>query len=418
MYVDNTSSYLPSTLTKQAILQKWESFYGRENGWDRFFPYPAPKRIDLPSAYTLFKNKSLEKYRPITSYAAHPYKRLFNAAARGLNFILENCVAKHFNLAKICNLKSVVEGINEKLSSSNFDYNCLTGDLANMYTSLDHSSIRAAIHWVLFETSKTRFRDRGMVSIPVSKADNDVHFGRSVDSDGSRITLSYKEIVKIVDFDLSNSFFKIGSFLGKQTMGIPMGSPLSPALAVIVCAFYENRLYKMIENFGWNNTIVGTRYMDDILSFVTHDGSPLSRLRADCILNFLRFGYHKNMDLECEDTSIPFKFLSTVVSAVPGSPVSISFHSKNASSIRSRGVQDFLTFQHYGSVSPPSQKLSVVISALHRICMSSMNLDDFWISTSDLVSELGTLEYPSSVISTAISRVSSHPRFASLSPPS
>ena len=113
--------------------------------------------------------------------------------------------------------------------------------------------------------------------------------------------------------------------------------------------------------------------------------------------------------------NIPFKFLSTVVSAVPGSPVSISFHSKNASSIRSRGVQDFLTFQHYGSVSPPSQKLSVVISALHRICMSSMNLDDFWISASDLVSELGTPEYPSSVISTAISRVSSHPRFTSLS---
>ena len=73
------------------------------------------------------------------------------------------------------------------------------------------------------------------------------------------------------------------------------------------------------------------------------------------------------------------------------------------------------TFQHYGGVSPPSQKLSVVISALHRICMSSMDLDDFWSSTSDLVSELGTLEYPFSVISTAISRVSSHPRFASLS---
>ena len=98
------------------------------------------------------------------------------------------------------------------------------------------------------------------ILLSVSKADNDVHFGRSVDSDGSRITLSYKEIIKIVDFDLSNSFFKIGSYLGKQTVGIPMGSPLSPALAVIVCAFYENRLYKMIENFGWNNTIVGTRY--------------------------------------------------------------------------------------------------------------------------------------------------------------
>ena len=71
--------------------------------------------------------------------------------------------------------------------------------------------------------------------------------------------------------------------MGKQTCGIPMGSPISPALAVIVCAYYENKIFKAVNDWGWSNTntIMGTRYMDDVLSFVTHDGSDISRLRAN-----------------------------------------------------------------------------------------------------------------------------------------
>ena len=111
MYVQNPS-YTPVLTSERSILQSWESNYGRLNNWDRFYPYPLPTKVSLPNAYTLFKNKSLSKFRPITSYAAHPYKRLFNAAARGLNFILENCDARHFNLAKICDFKRVIEKFN------------------------------------------------------------------------------------------------------------------------------------------------------------------------------------------------------------------------------------------------------------------------------------------------------------------
>ena len=121
------------------------------------------------------------------------------------------------------------------------------------------------------------------------------------------------------------------------------------------------------------------------------------------------------MDLECEDTSVPFKFLSTVIDASPGNPVSFSFYSKNAESIRLSGNQKFLTFQHYGSVSPPSQKLSVVVSALHRICMSSSSLVAFTTAFTDLKSELRSLLYPDSVITKALNRVMSHSRFTDLS---
>ena len=194
-----------------------------------------------------------------------------------------------------------------------------------------------------------------------------------------------------------------------------MGSPLSPALAVIVCAYYENKIHSMIDDFGWTNTILGTRYMDDVLSFISHDGSVLSKLRARWIGNFIKYGYHDKMDLECEDTSVPFKFLSTVIDASPGNPVSFSFYSKNAESIRLSGNQKFLTFQHYGSVSPPSQKLSVVVSALHRICMSSSSLAAFNSAFTDLKSELRSLLYPDSVITKAFNRVISHSRFTALS---
>ena len=194
-----------------------------------------------------------------------------------------------------------------------------------------------------------------------------------------------------------------------------MGSPLSPALAVIVCAYYENKIYSMIDDFGWDNTILGTRYMDDVLSFITHDGSVLSKRRARLIGYFIKYGYHEDMDLECEDTSVPFKFLSTVINASPGTPIVFSSHSKNAESIRLSGQQKFLTFQHYGSISPPSQKLSVVVSALHRICMSSSSMASFTSAVTDLKSELRSLLYPDSVITMALNRVRSHSRFTALS---
>ena len=154
--------------------------------------------------------------------------------------------------------------------------------------------------------------------------------------------------------------------------------------------------------------------MDDLLSFISHDGSDLSRLRAKYIGEMIKNGYHEQMILECEDTSVPFKFLSTTVSAMSGEPISFEFFSKNLESVSSRGVQDFLTFQHYGSISPPAQKMSVVISALHRICMNSISISDFDVAVLNIFKELSLLKYPAYVLNKALSRVKLHSRYTSL----
>ena len=111
---------------------------------------------------------------------------------------------------------------------------------------------------------------------------------------------------------------------------------------------------------------------------------------------------------------VPFKFLSTTVTARSGEPISFVYFSKNLESISSRGVQDFLTFQHYGSISPPAQKISVVISALHRVCMNSVSVSDFDAAVANIFVELSLLKYPKSILYKALSRVKLHSRYSVL----
>ena len=407
-YTKNDCYTKVATSTKR-ILKSWEKHYAEKN-YDRFYNYPSANKVAIPNAYTLFKNKDLLKYRPITSYSSHPYKKLLNATARGLNFILENADIAHFNLPNICKFKDIINGFNNDLSNHDYKFKCIAGDLSNMYTYLDHTSIRKAVRWLLYDTKKSKTRDRKVISVPTCKSDKSIHFGRSTLTSEARFDLSYEDIIDIMNFDLNNSVFTIGTFTGKQTCGIPMGSPLSPALAVIVCAYYENKVFKKIKDLGWTNKLMGTRYMDDVLGFITHDGSKESIHRANCIYGWVKYGYHHLMDLECEDTTIDFKFLSCHVNALSGSPISISYYNKNSESLAADSSQTILTFQHYGSIAPKMQKASVVISSLYRLDMNSMNLMDLAASVRDLFYELSTLQYPYKVLVNALERACSNTR--------
>ena len=304
--------------------------------------------------------------------------------------------------------------MNDALSVNEYRYKSMTGDLANMYTSLDHTSIRKAIRWLLYDTNKKGLRDRKMVSIPVNSHDKNITFGRSMDSDNTKITLTYDELVDIVNFDLNNSIFTVGTYTKQQKCGIPMGSPLSPALAVIVCAYYEHRVLSKIEKHSWDNKVYGTRYMDDVFCVATHDGTPTSIHRANIILKWFEVGYHKNMTLECEDTTKSFKFLSSSMTAFDNSPITYEYYNKNIESILCKGSQKFLTFQHYGSLAPVAQKRSVVVSSLHRLCMNSNSKSDCTKAKNELFIELRFLKYPYSILRDAEKRVMIHERYTAL----
>jgi hypothetical protein len=78
------------------------------------------------------------------------------------------------------------------------------------------------------------------------------------------------------------------------------------------------------------------------------------------------------------------------------------------------GTQKFLTFQHYGSLSPVAQKRSVVVSSLHRLCMNSNGKSDYTKAKNELFIELRFLKYPYSILRDAEKRVMIHERYIAL----
>ena len=183
-----------------------------------------------------------------------------------------------------------------------------------------------------------------------------------------------------------------------------MGSPVSPALAQIVCAYYETKMHA--KNTG-NNPVEGVRYVDDLTAFIYYvKNCPKSLATAKQMAETIQYGYHKNMELEVEDTSLPFKFLSSMMNVCKESgQIAAAFYNKNYEQIVRGRAQAFPTYQHYGSFAPAQQKFSVVVSTLHRIGTSSNSQLAVKSAFNTLCSELHLLKYPYTVIKRALNRV-------------
>ena len=98
--------------------------------------------------------------------------------------------------------------------------------------------------------------------------------------------------------------FCVGDTLLKQVVGIPMGSPISPPLAQIICAYYESQVTQENKTKNLTNPVEGVRYVDDLTAFIFYlKNNAKSRADAEEIASRIQFGYHKDMELEVEDTS-------------------------------------------------------------------------------------------------------------------
>ena len=126
-------------------------------------------------------------------------------------------------------------------------------DVKNMYTELSNASIVTAIEWLLHESQLTRFGRHKRVHLALSGRRN-VAFQRN----GGFVHITYAQLITFVLFDLANVYFTLGTTILRQHNGIPMGSPISPALAIIVCAHAEHLFKQTISDFP--NFFRGTLY--------------------------------------------------------------------------------------------------------------------------------------------------------------
>ena len=77
--------------------------------------------------------------------------------------------------------------------------------------------------------------------------------------------MSFEVLLDIMEFALNNAIVKMpeGKLL-RQTKGIPMGDPLSPAMTIGACAWMEEEWMQQLDG-NTKEKFVAKRYMDDIL---------------------------------------------------------------------------------------------------------------------------------------------------------
>ena len=68
--------------------------------------------------------------------------------------------------------------------------------------------------------------------------------------------------------------------------------------------------------------------MDDVFAIVAYNEEQVTRNEATTLVNSLQHAYHEEMELECEDTSLPFKYLSSQVIA-NNSAFNVSYYNRN-----------------------------------------------------------------------------------------
>ena len=104
-------------------------------------------------------------------------------------------------------------------------------------------------------------------------------------------------LIKLIKLCTSECFFKFNDCFYKQTIGLPMGNPISPILSNLYMEFFEKQLFQKIDQ-----NIVWYRFVDDVFSLLPVSLDPLSLLNT---LNNQKPSINFKLEIE-DDNKLPF----------------------------------------------------------------------------------------------------------------
>jgi hypothetical protein len=409
--------YEHSTLDEKQILVSWQHFH-RTQKLKQFFTY---KQADaLPYAYALIKNKDIARSRPIVSYYKHPLKKIFNLTSRALMFLLETCShLTHFTLPTTQHfLPQFYDTLMKRTDETIEDKHCLitfmsrSFDVKNMYTELPHTSIIAAVEWLLDEARSTKYGRHQRVHCTLRDRRN-VAFQRS----GGHVSLTFAQIKSFVMFDLSNVFFALGNVVLRQHNGIPMGSPTSPSLAITVCAHAEHLFHASITDFP---RFLAVRYMDDIHATATYRTLDIAeRQRVHAIFDQLENIYPATLTLELTgtgstdflETSVSYPTLPTSITQLqdPTSDSAHSFSTRNLNKNRlslNAPLRKFARLQHSLSYRHAQQVRGALTGTFLRLPRHSSSTTTAFLSSIELLAELHLLDFQPATLTRTLRKLS------------
>ena len=232
------------------------------------YPWALGKGRTLPNAYVLPKRKKqFLSGRPIVSFFAAPFRPMLNCIAKLLYQIMP--AAFPHNLAK----GDVFELI-QLLKQGDFDSQPTpqlhNQDLAGFFTSIDTdrfvTSWRLTLHF-LSSTMNTQPDELFSVKPSVGNQPGDVVKGRTCRTLNVTRKIYIRDIEPVILASLEMTQFSIGTAVFQQIRGSPMGSPLSPALCLMVVALSEEVWFRTYESQLTNMDLTSRllRYVDNRL---------------------------------------------------------------------------------------------------------------------------------------------------------
>ena len=232
------------------------------------YPWALGKGRTLPNAYVLPKRKKqFLSGRPIVSFFAAPFRPMLNCIAKLLYQVMP--AAFPHNLAK----GDVFELI-QLLKQGDFDSQSTpqlhNQDLAGFFTSIDTdrfvTSWRLTLHF-LSSTMNTQPDELFSVKPSVGNQPGDVVKGRTCRTLNVTRKIYIRDIEPVILASLEMTQFSIGTAVFQQIRGSPMGSPLSPALCLMVVALSEEVWFRTYESQLTNIDLTSRllRYVDNRL---------------------------------------------------------------------------------------------------------------------------------------------------------
>ena len=130
------------------------------------------------------------------------------------------------------------------------------GDFATMYTRLDHTELKVAIlglHDFVLTWLSERYKRSDIVL--------DTTCGTwSEDNTDDPTRLGRGALARLLDDVIDNTYIVTGGNIYRQSVGIPMGGPASPELAILYCSYRE-----LLHVRSARTTLRGIRWIDGIM---------------------------------------------------------------------------------------------------------------------------------------------------------
>ena len=238
----------------------------RQHG--KAYPWAVGSGRQLPSGYILAKRKKeFRSGRPIISFVDSPFRPMLNILARLIFQLIPAACPNHFATGDVYTLLSIL-----KSAPVDADLILVNQALAGFFTSIDQDRfVRSWFMLLDFLRPKMNVSDDEAFSVYPGKSNNpgDIIKGRTFRRLNVTRKIVIKDVPDLIKSALNMQTFALGQKCVRQSRGSPMGSPLSPALCLMVVSISEQiwsiTFHQLLSNH--HLFIRHIRYVDNRLIF-------------------------------------------------------------------------------------------------------------------------------------------------------